>query len=1433
MAPARRSALKRLQTNAKVGAAHANRLGTASITRALILLRTVSAIGPRWTAFFRAPFLGLTLFLSLAPPAALAQVNVWTQHNDNSRTGANLTEVQLTTSNVNPSQFGKLFQYSADAPIFAQPLVISNLSIPNKGMRNVVFVATMNNSVYAFDADDPRTDSNQPIWQISFNKPAAGVTAVPSTDISTNGSYSGPVGVMGTPVIDVASGTMYLLARTKENGGYRQRLHALDIATGQERSASPVDISAAVISPDGTTKVFDPKRETQRAALALANGRVYIAWSSLEDIVPYQGWIMAYDATTLRQAGVFNTAPTGGLAGIWMSGQAPAVDASGNVYVVTGNGAWDGITNFGQSVLKLSPSLALLDWFTPDNWQATSSADLDLGSSGALLIPGTRYVVAGSKEGKLYLLDSTNMGHMAAGNTQIPQVFQSSTGNNIHGTPVPWSGPAGMRVYVWPETDFLKAYAFGGQSLNTSPVSQSTFKAPPGMPGGVLSLSANGNASGTGIVWASIPLSQDANPRSVPGVLRAFDANDLTNELWNSENKCSDEIGTYAKFAAPTVANGKVYLPTFSNQLLVYGLLSTLPSANPGLFGSVTCDSSNVNLTAVGTVDWAKWPGYVHKASGGAQISNFSVSGSGATQVASYTRAMISSDGTPVISGSDQSSVVVAGNGNQFRISVPADTTQRTLYVYVGGTDSAGRLVAHLSDGSAPDYVNALSGAGNYDVVYMLTYKAASAGQQLIVTWAQASDTGSVTLRAAALSFTTPSPVPPPITPTGVSATNGTSANSATVSWITSTNATSYTVYRSSSSGTLGSSVGTTNTASLTDFTVVPGTLYYYAVVATGDGGDSPPSPQVTGYAGTLVTYQISGTITQGGSTLSAVNLSASAGGTCTTSNTSGVYSCSVPQGWSGTVAPALVGYTFTPTLRSYASVGADQTTKNYAAVVGSGADTVWVDDAQPMGATMGSDGGDAWAWVSSNPAPFSGTLAHQSRVASGEHQHFFFNASATLDVTVGDTLFVYVYLDPANPPSEVMLQWHDGSNWEHRAYWGANQIPWGTDGSASRRYMGPLPALGQWVRLEVPAALVALEGRKLKGMAYTLYNGRASWDRAGKAVAAYPVWLDDALPTGASMGSDGGDAWNWVSGNPAPFSGTLAHQSALASGEHQHYFRNASATLNVAVGDALFAYVYLDPVNPPTEVMLQWTTDGSNWDHRAYWGANQIPWGNDVSAGRRYMGALPAPGQWARLEVPAALVALEGLTLTGMAYTLNNGRATWDRAGKAVVAYPVWVDDALPMGAAMGSDGGDTWTWVSSNPAPFSGTLAHQSKVASGEHQHFFFNASATLDVTVGDTLFVYVYLDPANPPSEVMLQWHDGTNWEHRAYWGANQIPWGTNGSASRRSMGTLPAAGQWVRLEVPAALVGMEGRTLKGMAYTLYNGRATWDRAGKMSP
>ena len=325
----------------------------------------------------------------------------------------------------------------------------------------------------------------------------------------------------------------------------------------------------------------------------------------------------------------------------------------------------------------------------------------------------------------------------------------------------------------------------------------------------------------------------------------------------------------------------------------------------------------------------------------------------------------------------------------------------------------------------------------------------------------------------------------------------------------------------------------------------------------------------------------------------------------------------------------------------------------------------------------------------------------------------------------------------------------------------------------------------------------------------------------AAATTSAAGVWVEDAVPAGATLA--GTEGWSWVSSNPAPYSGSLAHQSALQSGLHQHYFYNATTTLSVAAGDTLFAYVYLDPANPPQEVMLQWN-DGT-WEHRAYWGANLIGWGTDGTVSRRYMGPLPAAGQWALLAVPASQVGLEGHTLNGMAYTLYDGRATWDYAGK--LSATVWLDDAAPAGATLAGTG-EGWSWVSSNPAPFSGARAHQSALLSGLHQHYFYNATSTLSVAVGDTLFAYVYLDPANPPSEVMLQWNDG-NWEHRAYWGANLIAWGTDGTVSRRYMGPLPAAGQWVRLAVPASQVGLEGRTLNAMAYTLYDGRATWDYAG----
>ncbi|MCP9494183.1 MAG: hypothetical protein MSG64_06985 [Pyrinomonadaceae bacterium MAG19_C2-C3] len=352
--------------------------------------------------------------------------------------------------------------------------------------------------------------------------------------------------------------------------------------------------------------------------------------------------------------------------------------------------------------------------------------------------------------------------------------------------------------------------------------------------------------------------------------------------------------------------------------------------------------------------------------------------------------------------------------------------------------------------------------------------------------------------------------------------------------------------------------------------------------------------------------------------------------------------------------------------------------------------DTVWVEDAPPNGATpQGSN--DSWYWTNYDPVSFSGASSIQSNGVTGMHQQYFFGATDTLTINKGDVLVAYVYLDPQNLPSEIMLQWNNG-DWEHRAYWGANNIMWGTDSTASRRYMGELPAAGQWVRLEVPAVQVGLEGSTLNGAAYTLYDGRAAWDHAGKAAQSQvlptppagsandTVWVEDGLPAGAVLTSYG-EEWNWAGINPKPVSGTSAHPSRAMSGLHMHDFSNVTATLPVSTGEVLVAYVYLDPVNTPSEVLLQWN-DGSSWEHRAYWGANNISWGADGTDSRRNMGALPEAGRWIRLEVPASAVGLEGHTLNGMSFTLWGGQATWDRAGKAptlLLAEPTPTPTPMP----------------------------------------------------------------------------------------------------------------------------------------------------------
>src|SRR5229473_7678962 len=299
------------------------------------------------------------LFLALTT-AGTGQVMVGTWHNDNLRTGQNIRETILTPSNVNSSLFGKLFSHVIDSYAYAQPLYLSNITIPNKGVHNVVYVATEHDSVYAFDADSNTGANAGPLWKVSFINPQAGVTTIPSTDYVACVDLSPEIGITGTPVIDANTGTMYLVARTKENGQYVERLHALDITTGAEKFGGPVAIQASVpgTGEGGTVVQFNPFTQNQRAGLVLQNGLVYIGFALLCEAEPFHGWLLAYGAQSLQQVGVWNSSPNGKWNGIWAGGAAPAVDNNSNLFFATGDGTFDlpvGGSDFGSSVVKLPP----------------------------------------------------------------------------------------------------------------------------------------------------------------------------------------------------------------------------------------------------------------------------------------------------------------------------------------------------------------------------------------------------------------------------------------------------------------------------------------------------------------------------------------------------------------------------------------------------------------------------------------------------------------------------------------------------------------------------------------------------------------------------------------------------------------------------------------------------------------------------------------------------------------------------------------------------------------------------------------------------------------------------------------------------------------------------------------------------------------------
>jgi hypothetical protein len=534
----------------------------------------------------------------LAPNPNKQHVSVVMQHNDNTRAGLNNHETALTVANVNSTHFGKLFSLQVDDQVFAQPLVVGNLAM-DSGKHNVVFIATVNNSLYAYDGDDSTL-----YWKKNYTSP--GMRPPNNTDMTSGwchpyGNFTGNIGIVGTPVIDTASQTIYFVTRSTDGNKFVQYLHAVNILNGNDKPGSPVVIAAGVPgSGDGNINnrvYFDPKRNNQRQGLALVNGVVYIAYSSHCDLNPYHGWILGYDANTLQQKIVFNDTPDGEGGGIWQSGMGIVADAQGYLYVTTGNGTVgqgdlftptnngtsepnpnpnpSDLRNRSESSLKLLPSgstLQIVSFFTPTSYFNMNAYDQDYGVMGSLLIPNSTYYFTGAKEGHLYLVNKDNMGGYSATTNAVQQAINLNN-TSLHCQPAYYKGSSKEYVYVWSEKDYLRAFSFNRTS-NTFDNNQivSTISGAPGNSGAILSVSSNGTIDGSGIVWAAYAYSGDALDSKGPGILRAFDANNITKELWNSNQTPNDQPGYYAKFASPTIANGHVYLATFSNQVMVYGL---------------------------------------------------------------------------------------------------------------------------------------------------------------------------------------------------------------------------------------------------------------------------------------------------------------------------------------------------------------------------------------------------------------------------------------------------------------------------------------------------------------------------------------------------------------------------------------------------------------------------------------------------------------------------------------------------------------------------------------------------------------------------------------------------------------------------------------------------------------------------------------------
>jgi outer membrane protein assembly factor BamB len=561
-----RESARQALNSAIVGSCHRNRNGNSKFLR-----------GSPAKNFFSLATLAPILFLALAFVSPLAaQQNVLTWHDNNSRTGEDLHETILKPSNVKPSTFGKLFVIHADGKVDAQPLYLANVSIPGMGRHNVLYVATEHDSVYAFDAGD-----GHELWHVSMLNP--GET---TSDARHCGQVNPEIGVTATPVIDPSvgpHGTIYVVAMSKNSAGqYFQRLHALDLTTGKEEFGGPIDIHAQYPGTGDNSKdgmvIFDPKQYKERPGLLLVGHTVVTSWSSHCDIRPYTGWVMNYNALTLKQTSVLDLAPSGNEAAVWQSGAGPAADSSGNIYLLAGNGTFDTTltragfpdhSDYGNAFLKLAiqdGKLKVADYFDMDNTIAESDRDEDLGSGGAMVLPPMKnakgqvmhLAVGAGKDQNIYLINRDHMGKFNPLRNDIDQELVHALKGREFGAPAYFDGV----LYYGAVNDSIRAFQFSNARLQPTPSSITSNQFV--YPGATPSISADGTQNA--ILWAT--------ENGTTAVLYAYDAANLDHMLYNSNMapNARDHFGTGNKYITPTIADGKVYIGT-TDGVGVFGLL--------------------------------------------------------------------------------------------------------------------------------------------------------------------------------------------------------------------------------------------------------------------------------------------------------------------------------------------------------------------------------------------------------------------------------------------------------------------------------------------------------------------------------------------------------------------------------------------------------------------------------------------------------------------------------------------------------------------------------------------------------------------------------------------------------------------------------------------------------------------------------------------